>query len=190
VISTKRQTLLPALVGALLVFSATPEVSAQSTEEYDLTAVAVTGIAGGNVLRMTLTISSFTPDDEVRALARMLMEEGPDEVVDALRDVDRGDLRVTGRLPEEISFARSRPIEGGRRITVAMARPILMSELRNLTRSTDYQFGVIQFDVDENGSGEGTMIVAARVRFNQDGVLEIESYGYEPIRLTRVERID
>ena len=42
---------------------------------------------------------------------------------------------------------------------------------------TDYEFGVIQMLVDEKGKGEGSAIAAARIKFDKEGVLIIESYG-------------
>ena len=67
-------------------------------------------------------------------------------------------------------------------------RPISFVELYNGTRSRDYEFGVVQLDLDEKGNGEGAMLMATKIRFDRDNQLELEHYGIDPVRLANVRK--
>jgi len=47
---------------------------------------------------------------------------------------------------------------------------------------------VVQLDLDEKGNGEGAMLVATKIRFDQDNQLELEHYGIDPVRLANVRK--
>jgi hypothetical protein len=65
-------------------------------------------------------------------------------------------------------------------------RPMSFGELRNGTRSTDYQFGIVVLDVDKNGKGTGKLAPVCKIKFNKKNELEIENYGQKPFRLANV----
>jgi hypothetical protein len=185
----KRSTIVTAIVVALTSLQLAA-FGQEQTETYDATALVTTNRGPSNIVRFTITIERETSDADVARLADLLRAEGQEAVLEDLEDVEVGSIRAAGTLPHTLNFARSRNTEGGRRITLASARPMTFFEIGNQTRSSLYEFGIIQLEVDEAGSGEGTMIVAAQVGFNDENVLVVEGFGQQPIRLTRVERTD
>jgi hypothetical protein len=60
-------------------------------------------------------------------------------------------------------------------VRVVTDRPIAFFEAFENTRSRDYRFGVAEFKLDEKGTGEGVVIPAARVEFDDEGKLVIET---------------
>ncbi|MEE8161023.1 MAG: hypothetical protein V3T61_05240, partial [Acidobacteriota bacterium] len=76
------------------------------------------------------------------------------------------------------------------RIIVVTARTIPGFELYVSGRSRDYPFGWFEFEIDEEGKGVGwgSAIVAAKLQFNDEGQLEIVSYGIQPFQLTNIKR--
>jgi hypothetical protein len=84
---------------------------------------------------------------------------------------------------------RIRPTEnGGRRITILFERWLNLFEVRYGTRSEDYPFTYAEIYLDAQGKGEGTLIPAARIRFEKDNqTVEIENFGMYPARLAGVQ---
>lgn len=156
-------------------------------EVYSATAFAAT--TGAKSLSLTIYIDDYTTDAEIHALAQTLKTGGSDAVLKAMEKVkpEKGRVAVVGRTGNDVAIIRSRPAEKGkRRIILVTARPIGFLELRQGTRSRDYQFGVMELLLDEKGKGSGTALPAAKIWFNKKGELEIEHLGMEPVRLVNV----
>ena len=148
--------------------------------------------AGGAVPRASATffrvqVKEYTSDEEVERLARVLIEEGPDDLRREMEKLDVGWIRIGDRLGYPISIARSFDTPQGRVIRFATDRPIAFIEARNLLRTMDYPFGIIELRLDDKGKGAGRVIAAAQLEFNNEGQLEIESFGLEPFRITSAE---
>jgi hypothetical protein len=85
------------------------------------------------------------------------------------------------------AFTRYRPTaDGGLHIVMVTNRRMNSGELYRSTRSTDYQFGIVVFDVNRNGKGTGKLAPVCKVKFNKKDELEIENYGQKPFRLANV----
>ena len=156
-------------------------------EVYSATAYTTTGAS--HSVSLTIYIDDYTTDAEAHELAQTLKTGGSDALLKAMDKVKpkRGRIAVVGRVGQEVSVIRSRPAEKGqRRILLVMDRPISFLELRQGTRSRDYEFGVIELLLDEKGKGSGTALVAAKVKFTKQDTLEIEHYGMAPVRLVNV----
>lgn len=68
-----------------------------------------------------------------------------------------------------------------------------MAEVMRNNRSTEYEVSAIVMELEkgEDGKekGQGTLFLATKLGFDKDKKkLEIESLGYEPIRLTNIKR--
>lgn len=96
--------------------------------------------------------------------------------------------RAGGGLGWDLHFARERKLEdGGRQIVLATDRPISAWEAMNRPRSADYDFTLADIRFDGDGKGVGKLSVAAKVRINdKTGMVEIEDFGSEPVRMTEV----
>ncbi len=68
-----------------------------------------------------------------------------------------------------------------------MDRPISFRESVNNSRSTDYPFGYIEINLDDNGKGEGRFFASAKVTMTA-GTVDIESYSPQPLRLLGVQK--
>jgi hypothetical protein len=71
---------------------------------------------------------------------------------------------------------------------MATDRPISIPELWGNTRSTEYSIGVIELKLNAEDKGEGALIYAAKVKFGDQGMLEIETYGIAPAKLVNVHK--
>ena len=149
--------------------------------------------AGGRSTMMTVTIhiDGFSPDAEVLGLAETLRDQGSEALLKAMGKLKaKGRLAPTGHIGTDIRVIRSRPTEkGGRRVILVTDRPITFAELRQGSRSRDYEFGIIQLDLDEHGKGEGALLAAAKIKFNDDNTIEFEHYGIDPVRLMNVRKM-
>jgi hypothetical protein len=64
-------------------------------------------------------------------------------------------------------------------IRVVRARNMSFAELRNSGRSVDYPYTMLEFELDKSGTGTGTAIGAAKVRFDKKkNRYEIESFKH------------
>ena len=77
--------------------------------------------------------------------------------------------------------------DGARQIVLATDRPISAWEAFNRPRSADYDFTLADIRFDGDGKGVGKLAVAAKITTNpKTGVIEIENFSSEPVRLTEV----
>ena len=117
-----------------------------------------------------------------------MIEGGQSGLLKALKKMKKGRIVIGPRTGYDIAAAVSTPTANGRRILAVTQRPIAMAEAYGGTRSMDYKFGFIVFDLEGDKDGSGQMIVAAQLNVEKNGNLEIESYGVNPVRLMGVQK--
>lgn len=163
--------------------------SAQSTPEQFTARIIDAGgaIPGANSAFVTIRVDEYSTDEEVAVLANLLARQGQDAVEDALRDIEKGWIRIGPSLGYPLSIARSFTVDGGRIIRVVTDRPIMMFESRRGLRSKDYPFGIVELRLDAEGKGSGRLLAAAQAEITPEGKLDIESYGLEPFRLVQAK---
>jgi hypothetical protein len=156
-----------------------------------LRAIAV-NMSGMRVGPTTLDIvfERWTTDEERKKLLDTLIEKDDDALMSAVEKIRPrvGFIKTTRSLGWDIQFARLHEIPGGgKRIIFVTDRPISFYEMRNSTRSADYDFTVCEIHLGSNGEGEGKLAGATSVRFDKEKqAIELENYGIEPVRLTKV----
>jgi len=161
----------------------------KKTDHFSAVAVATRGPMGGKSVNLDIYIKEYTSDEKIQELVGILSEGGPDALRRPMEKLDVGQISPVGRVGVPIAVARARKTEKGTLISIVTARNMSFWELREGGRSTDYQFSVLQMMVDERGKGEGSVIVAAKIKFDKEGTLVIESYGIQDtVRLTNVRR--
>ncbi len=144
----------------------------------------VVNMQGGGTARLVVHIESYSPDEEVLGLAKILAEKGQPGLQEAMFDLkDRGWVRIGPSLGYPIGVFRSRPTETGRRIIALTDRPIQFCEAHRGTRSRDYAFGMIILDLDKDGKGEGKLLPAMKAKITDQGVVELESLGTDPFKI-------
>ncbi len=160
-------------------------------ETYTMVAVPTKGSISGRVtIDITMRINEYSTDEEILELVEVLREGGTDQLRRTMEKIQKGKISPRGRIGADIAAARVRKTEEGERIIVVTARTIPGFELYVSGRSRDYPFGWFEFEIDEEGKGVGwgSAIVAAKLQFNDEGQLEIVSYGIQPFQLTNIKR--
>ena len=172
-------------LGTITFASAT---SAAAKEEYTGTVIGMGGRLGGVSRPFNLVIEQqSTPEEAARAVA-VLAERGQDGLLKELQGKKLGYFSMGSQLGRDLNFVQITPTaNGGRRILVLFERWLNTFEVRYGTRSQDYPYAYLELYVDASGKGEGTMISAARIRYDKgENQIEVENFGIYPARLAGV----
>ncbi len=154
----------------------------------DFTAVAIVnnnlGSGAGTVL---MSVTRWSTEEERNRLVETLMKEGPDALLEVLRDnPSTGTIRTPDSLGYDLRFAYQTPTpDGGRRIVLATDRPISFWEATNRPRTIDYPFTIIQMEFGPEGKGKGTLSYYTRVTARAK-VIELENFATAPVMLTEI----
>jgi len=147
-----------------------------------------TGSVPRNSTRFTLMVEHYTTDEEARELAGLLKEGGQDALNKKLSKMQVGRVQFGSRISYRVGIVRSlEKIDGGRVVRVVTDRPISFVEQARMTRTRDYDLGIIELHLDDESKGEGGIIVAARVSINEKNALEVESFGLQGFRIVNVQ---
>jgi hypothetical protein len=178
--------ILITLLAFAVTFGIAAVLTAQQPHGEQFTAT-IASLEGGGTAPAVIHIDHYSSDADVEKLKDLLANKGPDALRDALWDLEAGYIRVGGGLGYPIAVARSKPDgKGGRLVRLMLDRPISFRELANNTRSVDYPFTYLEFQLDSAGKGQGKMIAAAKVSLS-GGTVDIESLGTQPLKLLQVE---
>jgi hypothetical protein len=181
-------TFAAALASAALLSLA---VSAQTTgtpERYTASAMNINNGAAGNI---DITVERWSTDKQRDALMAVMLQKGPEKLLDALQDMPRmGHFGAPGNLSWDIHFARKVPLpDGGERVVLITDRRIGFWEAANQPRSIDYPFTVIELRLNKDGEGEGKMSIATKIIADKEhNMISLENYDTQPVRLTNVRR--
>jgi hypothetical protein len=146
------------------------------------------GRSGSGTEFFTLTVNSYTPENEVAGILSALEKGGQDELLRALGREKRGTLQIGSRLGRDVQAVWVTRTEEGRKISALSERWKGFGELRRGARSLDYPLTYIEIFIEEDGGkGDGTLIPAAKVRSRGGNNIEIENFGIYPARLTNIK---
>lgn len=153
-------------------------------------AVNLSGVGRANPTTLQIVIERWSTDDERQKVLDTLVEKGSDKLLDLVQSVKprAGFIRTTQSLGWDISFARATELpSGGHRIVFLTDRPMNFYELKNNTRSRDYEFMACEMRIGKDGKGEGKLAASTKITYDKDKkTVEIENYGQQPVRLTSV----
>ncbi len=157
-------------------------------KQFSATAFADAGVMAGKSFNLDLYITAWTTDQQLNDYVTALKEKGPDGLVSMMEKADDvGRISPTGFVGSSFRFAQYKTTpNGGLHIVMVTNRPMSFGELYLSTRSTDYHFGIVVLDVDQNGKGTGKLAPICKIKFNKKNELEIENYGQKPFRLVNV----
>ena len=155
----------------------------------DFTAVAIVNnnlTSGAGTVLMQVT--RWSTEEERRRLVSVLVEKGPTELLEALRDSrPTGTIRTPDSLGYDLRFAHeTKGEDGGRRIVLATDRPIGFWEVTRRPRTIDYPFTVIQMEFDREGRGKGTLSYFTKIRARGNNI-ELENFATSPVMLTEIK---
>jgi len=177
--------LLTTLAATAVADSETKE-TLKPKETITCTAIMPTSRGRMASVPMTFYINGYTSDEDVLKYAEILKTGGEEKLRDAIKDLETGYFAPAGKTRTLANVIRTRPNEKGKLISIVTVRPIQFLEAYYGTRSRDYEFTFVQFNLDENGKGRGTMLVGAKLEFNEKGQLVIEQLGNIPVQLMGV----
>ena len=143
---------------------------------------------GGNRINVTFVADRFTSVEEAQQLAGLLEQGGQGSLVAALRGRNDGRIRF-GALERWVALVVAEPAGRGWRYLFLTPRRFEFHEREFGEASLNYPFGIAIFEVDRFGRGEGTLHVAAALRIDADGHIEIEDYDGEDGRLERIQQV-
>jgi hypothetical protein len=182
--------LLLSLFGAVMIASCALPAVAQPKTGKDVYRGNIFYFGGGRNITtdFTLTITSYTPESEVRRLQEVLRIEGQDDFQKIVGKEKRGTIQVGTGLGLDLNAVWVTQTGEGRKLSAIAERWVGFGELRRGTRSTDYPFTYIELWIQEDGGIEGTLFPAARVRGKSGDTIEVENFGIYPARLTNVKQ--
>ena len=156
-------------------------------DAYSGVAVGTGGAVGGSSISFDFRIKHYASDEEIASLAHLLKDKGQDALRAALEKLDAGRINPMGSVGNAIAVARRRKVGTGSVITLVTARNMSFSERYRGGRTTHYPFGYLRVQLNEKGEGDGQIIIAAKIRFNQQkGHYELESYGNQYVKVVNV----
>jgi hypothetical protein len=145
----------------------------------------------GQAATVEIVVERWSTQAEADRLLVALKEQGPEEMLDVLRDIPRvGFIRTPGNLGYDLHYARRDATdEGGERIVIATDRPISFWEAANRPRTIDYPFTLIDMRLNREGQGEGKLSLATKITVDRTGkTIELENWGTQPVQLRSVRR--
>jgi hypothetical protein len=163
--------------------------TAGSPERFTALAVNMGNFGPARAGIVEIVVSRWSTEAERSRLTQLLLDEGSDALLDALRDTPAvGSIRTPTSLAYDLHFALALPGEdAGRRIVLATDRPIGFWEAASQPRSIDYPFTLIELRLNRDGEGEGKMSLATRIVANKKlNAIELEDYANQPVRLIGV----
>jgi hypothetical protein len=178
-------------LGAALLLLASGVIHAQSNgapERFTAAAVNMNRGAAGTV---EIAVERWSSDAERDKLMSVMMNQGPDKLLDVLQGLPRkGFLRTPGTVGWDIHFARRMPgKDGGERVVLITDRRIGFWEAANQPRSIDYPFTFIELRLNNDGEGEGKISLATKIIADKENnIVTLENYDIQPVMLTHVKR--
>jgi hypothetical protein len=124
-------------------------------------------------------------------LMSVLLNEGPEKLLDALRDMPHvGYFNTPGNLRWDLRYAWKTALpDGGERVVLATDRPISFREAARQSRTLDYPFTLIELRLNKDGEGEGMMSLATKIIADkEENTITLENWGTQPVTLKFVRR--
>lgn len=177
-----------AVAGAAAISLSSSAQTMGSPERYTAAAINMNRGAAGSI---EIVVNRWSSDKDRDRLMSVLMDKGPDKLLDVLQDMPRmGYFRTPGSVGWDIHFARKVPLpDGGERVVLVTDRRIGFWEATNRPRSIDYPFTVIELRLNRDGEGEGKLSIATKViPDKENNIVTLENYDTQPVLLNNVRR--
>ena len=160
-------------------------------ERYTAMAVNMGDVGRPGAGTVQIVVNRWSTDGERDRLMAVLLDKGPDPLLDALRETPTvGYIRTPNSLAYDLHYAHKTPGEdGGDRVVLATDRRIEFWEVMRQSRTLDYPFLVIEIHFNSDGVGEGKLSLATKiVADKKSDQIVLENYGTQPVMLKSVRR--
>lgn len=177
-----------ASLAVLLTLWAMPGGAQETPERWVGRVAALSGPAGGQSAFITVQADEWTSDATIEQLATALIEEGQKTLLKAISDLPSpGWIKIGQGLRYNMRTMRSFDLPDGTRLIRSVTdRPIQVGEIFRSTRSRQYAFGMVELYLKADGTGEGRIIPAAQIEFD-NGQVELTSLGTQPFVIVQVK---
>lgn len=139
---------------------------------------------------VTIQVDKYTPERDIQAMEAAL-KTGSDAFLAALRKAPVvGQVKV-GTQTFTIRWARERPSQNGRVISLVTDAPIYFvgGGVPGAKSREGFDVAVLQLNMDSSGLGRGSIAPAARVKPGGETGVEIEQYSEKPVTLHSISRV-
>jgi hypothetical protein len=165
-------------------------VAQVAIESYTATVIPAEGYSGGSA-RVTIQISSFTPDSEKHRLIEVLKKDTPADAVALLHTMNHGHINIEGQSGRDIASAFSRKVEDGRRLTLILEHVLTLYEQNKGIKAADFPFTIVRLKFDTLGQPlSGEVIPAAKIKVTKDGLLDVETESRNSATIIDIKRAD
>ncbi len=182
----RKNRLFALSVLVVIVVTLPPAFADEPGREFTATAV-MRGSQGTRRMPVTFIANRFTSVEQAKRLAEVLEQGGQDALLSALTGRRDGQLRL-GALELPVALVVAEPKGKGYRYLFLTPRRIQVEETTFGEESLDYPFGIVEFETDTFGRGEGSLHVAAALSIDADGHVEIEDYDGEDGSIERLQK--
>jgi hypothetical protein len=174
-------------VAAICCFIAFPLSAYEPGREFSAEAVVNTR-EGRNRMQVTFIINRYTSVEELQNLAGILENGGQFGLLSTLKGRRDGQLRM-GAINSPIALVVVEEQGRDYRYLFLTPRRIQVDEEMLGKESLDYPFGIAEFEVDRFGRGEGRLHVAAALRIDADGHVEIDDFDGVDGTIDRIKQM-
>jgi hypothetical protein len=138
-----------------------------------------------------IRITRWSNRDEQHRFLDALGSEGQEAALDRLQDLKSvGTIRINRQgLAYDLRYSQeTRRPDGGRRIFLMTDRPISAWEAWAQPRVSDYPFTLVTMNLDKDGNGSGSIVLAARITGTDDGrFVQVENFATTPIQFNNIK---
>ncbi len=172
---------------AAVTLGAAPDLDQRSKNQpefFNLT-VDAKGSTGSAAASMKLQLDRFVADSDREGVTEALKSGGSAAFLAALRKAPAIGKLTVGEKTFTIRWATETPIKNGRTIIVVTDSPVFFmggGEVDAKPRE-GYDVGVIRFDFDNSGIGNGTMAAAARIKPGGPTGVQVDDYAAQPAKV-------
>jgi hypothetical protein len=198
VISTQQLTrwTVIALLLAATPFAVVANPAAQSSKKKSApetfnARAQVTAAEGAGDAYLTIQVDRYSAERDIQTMEAALKTGGSDAFLAALRKAPLvGHVKV-GEQTFPIRWARERPTENGRIISLVTDAPVYFvgGGIPGAKGRAGFDVAVLQLNMDSSGLGRGSMAPAARVKPGAETGVEVEDYGEKPVTLHSISRV-
>ncbi|HTK96299.1 MAG TPA: hypothetical protein VL382_11755 [Terriglobales bacterium] len=169
-----------------IVLLALAVMAQQKRETYQANARG-TSTQMGRMVSVNIIIEQYSSDDDRQMLVETFEKGGSDALSDMLEKMpSKGRIAITGTLGYDIAYVRVFPTPNGRKIRILTSRPVRMGEVRNDTRSSDYDMSALEMDFGPGKEAKGVLLPACQFMVDKKTrELQIETYQ-NPWELTNI----
>jgi hypothetical protein len=177
-------------LGLVFLAAERGEAADKLVDQFICNAVNMSGVGARKSGTIIIGIERWSTEEERELLRNTFLQKGPDALLGALQSVKPrvGYLRASNTMGWDLYYARdTRNPDGTRKIFLATDRHMAFGEIARDTRSTDYEFTLVEIHFDAKGKGEGKLSLAVKVDIDpKTNQIELENYAQRPVDLVNV----